>query len=187
MFPWNLQPSSLPNITKYPLHSWMGNIKNSKNARVFVGKMGTERGWIQQMNCNDWLLGYKNWRPEIKRSMNLKGVPPNILNEVMLVCTIGGRSNLHSLLQSSVFIQFCTFHFLPHSYPSGLVFCVSLAMLWILQDQQADEQHGSEDMGPLILSAFDLIILSQGLNLSAMFNRGQVCLCLMLFAFIDYV
>lgn len=29
-------------------------------------------------------------------------------------------------------------------------------------------------MGPLILNAFDLIILSQGLNLSAMFERRQV-------------
>lgn len=41
------------------------------------------------------------------------------------------------------------------------------------EEQQTDEQCGSEDMGPLVLSAFDLIILSQGLNLSAMFNRGQ--------------
>lgn len=32
----------------------------------------------------------------------------------------------------------------------------------------------NEDMGPLVLNAFDLIILSQGLNLSALFDRGQV-------------
>lgn len=41
------------------------------------------------------------------------------------------------------------------------------------EDQQANEQSGSNDMGPLILNAFDLIILSQGLNLSALFDREQ--------------
>ncbi|PIA51902.1 hypothetical protein AQUCO_01000043v1 [Aquilegia coerulea] len=41
------------------------------------------------------------------------------------------------------------------------------------EDQQPNEQSRNEDMGPLILDAFDLIILSQGLNLSAMFDRGQ--------------
>ena len=29
-------------------------------------------------------------------------------------------------------------------------------------------------MGPLILNAFDLIILSQGLNLATLFDRGKV-------------
>lgn len=32
----------------------------------------------------------------------------------------------------------------------------------------------NEDMGPLVLNAFDLIILSQGLNLSSLFDRGKV-------------
>ncbi|CAK7347304.1 unnamed protein product [Dovyalis caffra] len=41
------------------------------------------------------------------------------------------------------------------------------------EEQRADEQHGNEDMGPLILNAFDLIILSQGLNLATLFDRGQ--------------
>ncbi|OVA15226.1 Protein kinase domain [Macleaya cordata] len=41
------------------------------------------------------------------------------------------------------------------------------------EDQQANEQLGKENMGPMMLNAFDLIILSQGLNLSAMFDRGQ--------------
>lgn len=36
-----------------------------------------------------------------------------------------------------------------------------------------NEQCGTEDMGPLNLNAFDLIILSQGLNLSTLFDRGQ--------------
>lgn len=43
-----------------------------------------------------------------------------------------------------------------------------------VQEQQANEEGGNEDMRPLILNAFDLIILSQGLNLSSLFDRGQV-------------
>uniref|UniRef100_A0A1D1YW05 non-specific serine/threonine protein kinase n=2 Tax=Anthurium amnicola TaxID=1678845 RepID=A0A1D1YW05_9ARAE len=41
------------------------------------------------------------------------------------------------------------------------------------EDQLENEQVGNEDLGPLVLNAFDLIILSQGLNLSSLFNRGQ--------------
>ncbi|KAK3002232.1 hypothetical protein RJ639_020299 [Escallonia herrerae] len=41
------------------------------------------------------------------------------------------------------------------------------------EEERADKQCRDEDAGPLILNAFDLIILSQGLNLSAMFDRGQ--------------
>ncbi|XP_062164232.1 CBL-interacting serine/threonine-protein kinase 8 [Alnus glutinosa] len=41
------------------------------------------------------------------------------------------------------------------------------------EEQRADERCGNEDTGPLILNAFDLIILSQGLNLASLFDRGQ--------------
>ncbi|KAJ6405044.1 hypothetical protein OIU84_013092 [Salix udensis] len=41
------------------------------------------------------------------------------------------------------------------------------------EEQRADEQHGNEEMSPLILNAFDLITLSQGFNLSTLFDRGQ--------------
>ncbi|KAF6154573.1 hypothetical protein GIB67_017955 [Kingdonia uniflora] len=41
------------------------------------------------------------------------------------------------------------------------------------EDQQYKEQSGNEDTGPLMLNAFDLIILSQGLNLSSLFGRGE--------------
>ncbi|KAK9166174.1 hypothetical protein Scep_001365 [Stephania cephalantha] len=44
------------------------------------------------------------------------------------------------------------------------------------EDHQPTEHLGNENMGPLALNAFDLIILSQGLNLSALFDRGQ-CAC----------
>ncbi|XP_042494598.1 CBL-interacting serine/threonine-protein kinase 8-like isoform X2 [Macadamia integrifolia] len=43
------------------------------------------------------------------------------------------------------------------------------------EEQQVNEKSGKEDMGPLNLNAFDLIILSQGLNLSALFDRQQDC------------
>ncbi|KAK4778589.1 hypothetical protein SAY86_006117 [Trapa natans] len=39
--------------------------------------------------------------------------------------------------------------------------------------QKLNEERGNEDLGPLSLNAFDLIILSQGLNLSTLFDRGQ--------------
>ncbi|WCJ35656.1 CBL-interacting protein kinase 8 [Euphorbia peplus] len=41
------------------------------------------------------------------------------------------------------------------------------------EEEKADEQLGNEDTGPLMLNAFDLIILSQGLNLAALFDRGK--------------
>ncbi|KAL6511182.1 CBL-interacting serine/threonine-protein kinase 8 [Orobanche hederae] len=41
------------------------------------------------------------------------------------------------------------------------------------QDEIPNQQCGNDDMGPLILNAFDLIILSQGLNLSALFDRRK--------------
>ncbi|XP_054798998.1 CBL-interacting serine/threonine-protein kinase 8-like isoform X6 [Prosopis cineraria] len=41
------------------------------------------------------------------------------------------------------------------------------------EDQTVNQQSENEDMGPLILNAFDLIILSQGLNLASLFDRRQ--------------
>ncbi|CAI9116096.1 OLC1v1017162C1 [Oldenlandia corymbosa var. corymbosa] len=42
------------------------------------------------------------------------------------------------------------------------------------EDEEANnDPSGNEDAGPLVLSAFDLIVLSQGLNLSALFDRKQ--------------
>ncbi|CAJ1973974.1 unnamed protein product [Sphenostylis stenocarpa] len=39
--------------------------------------------------------------------------------------------------------------------------------------ERADQHCDNEDMAPLMLNAFDLIILSQGLNLGTIFDRGQ--------------
>ncbi|OMO57521.1 hypothetical protein COLO4_35319 [Corchorus olitorius] len=41
------------------------------------------------------------------------------------------------------------------------------------EEEKGNEQPANEDMGPLILNAFDLIILSQGLNLATLFDRGK--------------
>ncbi|KAL9681278.1 hypothetical protein QQ045_013060 [Rhodiola kirilowii] len=41
------------------------------------------------------------------------------------------------------------------------------------EEQQAEEPCGNEDACPLNLNAFDLIILSQGLNLASLFDRGK--------------
>ncbi|KAB1200410.1 CBL-interacting serine/threonine-protein kinase 8 [Morella rubra] len=50
------------------------------------------------------------------------------------------------------------------------------AVFYDCEEQRANEQCGNVDMGPLILNAFDLIILSQGLNLASLFDRGQDCM-----------
>lgn len=44
----------------------------------------------------------------------------------------------------------------------------------ILQEQYVSEQIEEKDTGPLMMNAFELITLSQGLNLSALFDRRQV-------------
>lgn len=36
------------------------------------------------------------------------------------------------------------------------------------------EQVGNDKRGPLMMNAFEMITLSQGLNLSALFDRRQV-------------
>ncbi|KAK4352280.1 hypothetical protein RND71_027798 [Anisodus tanguticus] len=41
------------------------------------------------------------------------------------------------------------------------------------EEEVTKEQYDNADTGPLALNAFDLIILSQGLNLSVLFDRGQ--------------
>ncbi|XP_009615544.1 CBL-interacting serine/threonine-protein kinase 8 [Nicotiana tabacum] len=41
------------------------------------------------------------------------------------------------------------------------------------EEERPNEQCDNADAGPLALNAFDLIILSQGLNLSVLFDRGQ--------------
>ncbi|CAL0319283.1 unnamed protein product [Lupinus luteus] len=41
------------------------------------------------------------------------------------------------------------------------------------EDPKANQLCENEDTGPLMLNAFDMIILSQGLNLATIFDRGQ--------------
>ncbi|XP_056162052.1 CBL-interacting serine/threonine-protein kinase 24-like isoform X2 [Syzygium oleosum] len=42
-----------------------------------------------------------------------------------------------------------------------------------IKEQYVDEQSESKDGGPLIMNAFEMIALSQGLNLSSLFDRQQ--------------
>ncbi|XVF39690.1 hypothetical protein PTKIN_Ptkin01aG0053000 [Pterospermum kingtungense] len=41
------------------------------------------------------------------------------------------------------------------------------------KEERGNEPSGNDDVGPLVLNAFDLIILSQGLNLATLFDRGK--------------
>ena len=45
----------------------------------------------------------------------------------------------------------------------------------MVQEQFVKEQKDSHEEGPSLMNAFELISLSQGLNLSALFDRRQVC------------
>lgn len=42
-----------------------------------------------------------------------------------------------------------------------------------IEDNFVSEQSENKEVGPLIMNAFEMITLSQGLNLSALFDRGQ--------------
>ena len=42
------------------------------------------------------------------------------------------------------------------------------------QDKYASEQVTQKDGGPLVMNAFEMITLSQGLDLSSLFDRQQV-------------
>lgn len=43
-----------------------------------------------------------------------------------------------------------------------------------MQDHYVTEHSANNDTGPIIMNAFEMITLSQGLNLSALFDRRQV-------------
>lgn len=49
-----------------------------------------------------------------------------------------------------------------------------MSTVGISQDQYAEERTDNKDGGPLLMNAFEMITLSQGLNLSALFDRRQV-------------
>lgn len=50
-----------------------------------------------------------------------------------------------------------------------------------MQDQYVSEQKANNEKGPLVMNAFEMITLSQGLNLSALFDRRLVCVDLIYF------
>ena len=52
----------------------------------------------------------------------------------------------------------------------------------MVQEQLVKEHDEAKDEGPSLMNAFELISLSQGLNLSALFDRRQVCMYQALFS-----
>lgn len=60
-----------------------------------------------------------------------------------------------------------------HLYENYIIYIDMLAIL-SLKDEGDNPQCEIADTGPLILNAFDMIMLSQGLNLATIFDRGQV-------------
>lgn len=57
-----------------------------------------------------------------------------------------------------------------HLFASIVIF---IQLFW-LQDKNVSEQVTHNDGGPLVMNAFEMITLSQGLDLSALFDRQQV-------------
>lgn len=51
----------------------------------------------------------------------------------------------------------------------------------LLQEEYVADQSDKSDDGPLLMNAFEMITLSQGLNLSPLFDRRQVRSCQALF------
>ena len=51
---------------------------------------------------------------------------------------------------------------------------ISALLVCMSQDQYVAERSEIKDGGPLLMNAFEMITLSQGLNLSALFDRRQV-------------
>jgi len=64
-------------------------------------------------------------------------------------------------------------NFFVHLYENYISYVDMLAIL-SLKDEGDNPQCEIADTGPLILNAFDMIMLSQGLNLATIFDRGQV-------------
>jgi hypothetical protein len=82
------------------------------------------------------------------------------LSKYFLVYTFFSSLTSFDKLWCNLYLQSCnSSNFFLYSY------------LWF----QGDTEHTFDDeAGPLTLNAFDLIILSQGLNLAALFDRRQV-------------
>lgn len=66
--------------------------------------------------------------------------------------------------------------FFMHICALNLFFSLTSGLA-ILQDEYVADQSEKNDDGPLIMNAFEMITLSQGLNLSPLFDRRQVRSC----------
>lgn len=61
-----------------------------------------------------------------------------------------------------------------HSDYLSLVSLITLLAGAILQEGHVAEQSKNKEGGPLAMNAFEMITLSRGLNLAALFDRRQV-------------
>ena len=79
-----------------------------------------------------------------------------------------------------------TLHLVKHDWHTGFPQDqeASEHFFYLKKTEEASEQSGNTAMDPLVLNAFDLIILSQGLNLSALFSREQVLFALISILFL---
>jgi hypothetical protein len=77
-----------------------------------------------------------------------------------------------SYLLSSIVILKCLWFYYT---VEGTVSTVYFILNFLLQDKYVAEEVTQKDGGgPLMMNAFEMITLSQGLNLSALFDRQQV-------------
>jgi hypothetical protein len=58
--------------------------------------------------------------------------------------------------------------------PKVFVSAVDFILCFFFQDKYVSEEVTHKDGGPLMMNAFEMITLSQGLDLSALFDRQQV-------------
>lgn len=67
--------------------------------------------------------------------------------------------------------NFKTYNILQSETSTGIIL-----LKWLmLQEKYVNENPKSPEVRPLAMNAFEMITLSQGLNLSALFDRQQVC------------
>lgn len=72
--------------------------------------------------------------------------------------------------QSHLKDPYCSTVHLKLMFPPHLIYILFL----FLQDKYVAEEVTHKDGGPLMMNAFEMITLSQGLDLSALFDRQQV-------------
>ena len=119
------------------------------------------------------------------RSDSIILAPIDLIKMYMLCLYTDWNSQCHTVYHYMKHIELHVFtrtkeafpwasYFIVHWWCNYLLSFADIMIILLLKEQTSGQQCENEDMGPLMLNAFDLIILSQGLNLSTLFDRGQV-------------